>query len=80
MKHKGKSCYKEYGGKQVCSKVPKSEFEFRLKHFYNTRKSLMRAVAGLEILDAKVNKKKSKKTKIFNHFFTFLLTLSIKYF
>ena len=62
MKHKGKSCYKEYGGKQVCSKVPKSEFEFRLKHFYNTRKSLMRAVAGLEILDAKVNKKKSKKS------------------
>ena len=63
MKHKGKSCYKEYGGKQVCSKVPKSEFDFQLKHFYNTRKSLMRAVAGLEILDAKVNKKKSKKTK-----------------
>ena len=63
MKHKGKSCYKEYGGKQVCSKVPKSDFEFQLKHFYNTRKSLMRAVAGLEILDAKVNKKKSKKTK-----------------
>ena len=32
-----------------------------MKRFYNTRKSLMRAVAGLEILDAKVNKKKSKK-------------------
>ena len=63
MKHNGKSCYKEYGGKQVCSKVPKSEFEFRLKHFYNTRKSLMRAVAALEILDAKSKKKKSKKTK-----------------
>ena len=63
MKHKGKSCYKEYGGKQVCSKVPKSEFDFQLKHFYNTRKSLMRAVAGLEILDAKSKKKKSKKTK-----------------
>ena len=39
MKHKGKSCYKEYGGKQVCSKVPKSDFEFQLKHFYNTEKS-----------------------------------------
>ena len=63
MKHNGKSCYKEYGGKLICSKVPKSEFEFRLKHFYNTRKSLMRAVAALEILDAKSKKKKSKKTK-----------------
>ena len=63
MKHKGKRCYKEYGGKQVCTKVPKSDFEFQLKHFYNTRKSLLRAVAGLEILDAKSNKKKSKKTK-----------------
>ena len=63
MKHKGKSCYKEYGGKLVCSKVPKSNFDFELKRFYNTRKSLIRAVAGLEILDAKVNKKKSKKNK-----------------
>ena len=35
MKHKGKSCYKEYGGKQVCSKVPKSNFDFELKRFYN---------------------------------------------
>ena len=63
MKYNGKRCYKEYGGKQVCTKVSKSEFDFQLKRFYNTRKSLMRAVAGLEILDAKGNKKKSKKTK-----------------
>ena len=61
-KHRGKSCYKHYGGKLECTKRPDSDFVWDLKNRFKTMKLLEREVFSLELLDAK-SKSKSKSRK-----------------
>ena len=62
-KHRGKSCYKHYGGKLECTKRPDSDFVWDLKNRFKTMKLLEREVFSLELLDAKSKSRKHKGGK-----------------